>query len=77
MVNVPSVPVVVPGLPALDSYDDARDRVVLFVRDLSLDADLCAGLRMHGQEEEPGQRREPQTQMGAIAVFHVQRFLGW
>lgn len=41
------------GLPALDSYDDARDRVVLFVRDLSLDADLCAGLRMHGQEEEP------------------------
>ena len=65
------------GLPALDSYDDARDRVVLFVRDLSLDADLCAGLRMHGQEEEPGQRREPQTQMGAIAVFHVQRFLGW
>lgn len=77
MVNVPSVPVVVPACRPLDSYDDARDWAVLFVRDLSLDADLCAGLRMHGQEEESGQRCEPQTQMGAIAVFHVQRFLGW
>ena len=65
------------GLPAMDSYDDARDRVVLFVRDLSLNADLCAGLRMHGQKEESGQRCEPQAQMGAIAVFHVQRFLSW